>query len=70
MRRMKAATQPASVTGDLPTGSAKGSLRISMLDDSRLKERGIDIISLTEKTDMTTPGGKLIFHMMEALSRV
>jgi DNA invertase Pin-like site-specific DNA recombinase len=29
-----------------------------------LQERGIDFISLTEKSDTTTPGGKLIFHIM------
>src|SRR6516162_10231596 len=33
-----------------------------------LKERGVDFISLTEKIDTTTPGGKLIFHMMGALA--
>jgi DNA invertase Pin-like site-specific DNA recombinase len=33
-----------------------------------LKERGIDFISLTEKIDTTTPGGKLIFYMMGALA--
>lgn len=31
-----------------------------------LKERGVDFISLTEKIDTTTPGGKLIFHLMGA----
>src|SRR5437763_1531596 len=35
---------------------------------SKLKERGIDFISLTEKIDTTTPGGKLIFHVMGALA--
>ena len=35
---------------------------------SSLKERGIDFISLTEKIDTTTPGGKLIFHVMGALA--
>ena len=29
-----------------------------------LKERGVDFISLTEKIDTTTLGGKLIFHLM------
>src|SRR6266487_3770750 len=29
-----------------------------------LKERGIEFISLTEQIDTTTPGGKLIFHLM------
>ena len=32
-----------------------------------LKERGIEFISLTEQIDTTTPGGKLIFHLMGAL---
>src|SRR5258708_3813678 len=34
----------------------------------RLKERGIEFISLTEQIDTTTPGGKLIFHLMGALA--
>lgn len=33
-----------------------------------LKEREIDFVSITEKIDTTTPGGKLIFHMMGALA--
>ncbi|GCE15651.1 hypothetical protein KTT_55100 [Tengunoibacter tsumagoiensis] len=33
-----------------------------------LKDRGADFISLTEKIDTTTPGGKLIFHLMGALA--
>jgi hypothetical protein len=33
-----------------------------------LKSRGIDFISLTEHIDTTTPGGKLIFHLMGALA--
>jgi DNA invertase Pin-like site-specific DNA recombinase len=33
-----------------------------------LKERGVDFISLTEHIDTTTPGGKLIFHLMGALA--
>jgi DNA invertase Pin-like site-specific DNA recombinase len=33
-----------------------------------LKERGVDFLSLTEKIDTTTPGGKLIFHLMGALA--
>jgi DNA invertase Pin-like site-specific DNA recombinase len=33
-----------------------------------LKERDIDFISLTERIDTTTPGGKLIFHLMGALA--
>ena len=33
-----------------------------------LKERDIEFISLTEKIDTSTPGGKLIFHMMGALA--
>ncbi|GCE22033.1 recombinase family protein [Dictyobacter kobayashii] len=33
-----------------------------------LTERGIEFISLTEQIDTTTPGGKLIFHLMGALA--
>src|SRR5437588_12859747 len=33
-----------------------------------LQERGIEFISLTEKIDTTTPGCKLIFHLMGALA--
>ena len=33
-----------------------------------LKECGIEFISLTEQVDTTTPGGKLIFHLMGALA--
>ncbi len=33
-----------------------------------LKSRGVDFISLTESIDTTTPGGKLIFHLMGALA--
>lgn len=33
-----------------------------------LKDRSVDFISLTEKIDTTTPGGKLIFHLMGALA--
>lgn len=33
-----------------------------------LKERTIEFISLTEQIDTTTPGGKLIFHLMGALA--
>jgi DNA invertase Pin-like site-specific DNA recombinase len=33
-----------------------------------LDNRGIDFISLTEKIDTSTPGGKLIFHLMGALA--
>ncbi len=33
-----------------------------------LKERGIEFVSLTEKVDTSTPGGKLIFHLMGALA--
>lgn len=33
-----------------------------------LQERGIEFISLTEQIDTTTPGGKLIFHLMGSLS--
>jgi len=32
------------------------------------QERGIEFISLTEQIDTTTPGGKLIFHLMGALA--
>jgi DNA invertase Pin-like site-specific DNA recombinase len=35
---------------------------------STLQERGIGFISLTENIDTTTPGGKLIFHVMGALA--
>jgi DNA invertase Pin-like site-specific DNA recombinase len=33
-----------------------------------LKDRENDFVSLTEKVDTTTPGGKLIFHLMGALA--
>lgn len=33
-----------------------------------LKDRGVDFMSITEKIDTTTPGGKLIFHLMGALA--
>src|SRR5260221_9164680 len=33
-----------------------------------LQERGIEFIGLTEQIDTTTPGGKLIFHLMGALA--
>lgn len=33
-----------------------------------LKERNVEFISLTEKIDTTTPGGKLIFYLMGALA--
>jgi DNA invertase Pin-like site-specific DNA recombinase len=33
-----------------------------------LRDRGIEFISLTEQIDTTTPGGKLIFHIMGALA--
>jgi DNA invertase Pin-like site-specific DNA recombinase len=39
---------------------------IELLKD--LQGRGIDFISLTEQIDTTTPGGKLIFHLMGALA--
>jgi DNA invertase Pin-like site-specific DNA recombinase len=32
------------------------------------KDQRVDFISLTEKIDTTTPGGKLIFHVMGALA--
>lgn len=34
----------------------------------RLQERGIEFMSLTEQIDTTTPGSKLIFHLMGALA--
>ena len=33
-----------------------------------LQAKGVDFMSLTEKIDTSTPGGKLIFHMMGALA--
>lgn len=33
-----------------------------------LKEREVEFISLTEQIDTSTPGGKLIFHIMGALA--
>jgi len=33
-----------------------------------LKDRGVDFISVTENINTTTPGGKLIFHLMGALA--
>jgi DNA invertase Pin-like site-specific DNA recombinase len=33
-----------------------------------LQERGIEFVSITEQVDTTTPGGKLIFHLMGALA--
>src|SRR6266705_3946658 len=33
-----------------------------------LKDQGVDFVSITEKIDTTTPGGKLIFHVMGALA--
>lgn len=33
-----------------------------------LQERGVDFIRLTENIDTTTPGSKLIFHLMGALA--
>jgi DNA invertase Pin-like site-specific DNA recombinase len=33
-----------------------------------LKDRGVNFISVTENIDTTTPGGKLIFHLMGALA--
>ncbi len=35
---------------------------------NKLQEQGIDFVSLTEKIGTTTPGGKLIFHIMGALA--
>ncbi|HEU5382119.1 MAG TPA: recombinase family protein [Ktedonobacteraceae bacterium] len=33
-----------------------------------LEARGVDFISTTEKIDTSTPGGKLIFHILRALA--
>lgn len=33
-----------------------------------LQERGVEFMSLTEQIDTTTPGGKLVFHLMGALA--
>jgi DNA invertase Pin-like site-specific DNA recombinase len=33
-----------------------------------LREKGVEFVSLTEKIDTTTAGGKLIFHLMGALA--
>src|SRR6266568_5194186 len=33
-----------------------------------LKERNIEFVSITEQIDTTTPGGKLIFHLMGTLA--
>lgn len=35
---------------------------------NRLNERGVGLVSLQEKIDTTTPGGKLIFHVFGALA--
>lgn len=35
---------------------------------NELREKGIEFVSITEKVDTSTPGGKLIFHMMAALA--
>ena len=39
---------------------------IELLKD--LQERNIEFVSITERIDTTTPGGKLIFHLMGALA--
>lgn len=33
-----------------------------------LRERGVEFISLTERIDTTTPGGKLVFHIFGAIA--
>ena len=43
-------------------------LRLTKHGLKGLKERSIEFISLTEQIDTTTPGGKLIFHLMGALA--
>lgn len=39
---------------------------VSLLDD--LSKRGVGFASITESIDTTTAGGRLVFHMMAALS--
>ena len=39
---------------------------VGLLDD--LGKRGVGFVSLTESIDTTTAGGRLVFHMMAALS--
>src|SRR5260221_7439602 len=44
------------------------SLRHLIETITKLNERNVGFISLTESIDTTTPGGKLIFHIMGALA--
>lgn len=34
----------------------------------RLEEAGVEFVSLTEKIDTTTPGGRLIFHVLASIA--
>lgn len=34
----------------------------------RLEEMGVEFVSLTEKIDTTTPGGRLIFHVLASIA--
>ncbi|HEY1354324.1 MAG TPA: recombinase family protein [Ktedonobacteraceae bacterium] len=49
---------------DRPGRSLKDLIEILNL----LKDREVDFASITEKIDTATPGGKLIFHLMGALT--
>src|SRR6266702_3916930 len=44
------------------------SLRHLIETITKVNERNVGFISLTEQIDTTTPGGKLIFHIMGALA--
>ena len=51
------------------TGSSRALVDPSLIELLKgLKARDIEFISLTEQIDTTTPGGKLIFHLMGALA--